>query len=84
MMTNIQQQMKQLQMQIIDNNYYEDLYNSCVINADMSRRGIQEGIYSEEQIVNLCNDFWEALPDSHAIQRKPFRLLCDLCEGIDS
>jgi len=36
----------------------------------------------KEEIVSTWNNFWFALPDSSAIQRKPFNLMCDICEGV--
>lgn len=36
----------------------------------------------EEEIVSLWNKFWFALPDSSATHRKPFNLICDICEGV--
>jgi hypothetical protein len=80
MTTTIQQQMSHLQADIFLENYYVDLYHAVLRTNKMCDQGIQYGIYSDESIVDMCNDFWEALPDSMSIRRHPFYLLCDLCE----
>jgi len=80
-MTQIQQQMKLVQQQIIDNAYYEGLYNKCLTLFGMSRIGIQSCSYSDSDIVSLANSFWMALPDNTSIRRQPFFQLCDIAES---
>lgn len=79
-MTNIQQAMIDLQQQIMDNDYYVELYDLSLIGNQMHFDGITEEEYSDDQIINLCNDFWLALPDSPSIRRQPFFALCDIAE----
>lgn len=83
-MTKFQLQMKQLQMQVIDDCYYENIYNSCLKKHEMSRIGVRDYSYSDAKIVDLANDFWLDLPDSIAIRTGPFWLLCELCEASPS
>lgn len=79
-MTNIQQAMIDLQQRILNSNYYLRLYEDCVRKAKMNFNGIINEEYSDEQIINLCNYFWLALPDSPSIRRQPFFDLCDIAE----
>lgn len=53
--------------------YYIDLFES-VLPVDYKS-------LSDREIVDVCNEFWCALPDSMSIHREPFTLLCDISEG---
>lgn len=79
-MTPIQQAMIDLQTDISCKDYFVDLYFLCLDSKSMTAEGIHESEYSDEQIINLCNDFWLALPDSPSIRRQPFFALCDIAE----
>lgn len=84
MLTNIQQQMKQLQEQIINTDYYPEIYYNCLCAKHVKSDMIALGVLSDSKIVEIANDFWLALPDSPAIRRAPFFLLCELCEASPS
>lgn len=79
-MTNLQQQMKDLQEQIIRTDYYVDLYHNCLYAASVCPELVKLGHLENDKIVELANDFWIALPDDPAIRRAPFFLLCDIAE----
>lgn len=80
MITPIQQQMKHLQEQIINTDYYADLYHNCLYAASVYPDMVKLGHLDDSKIVEIANDFWLALPDSAAIRRAPFFLLCDIAE----
>mgnify|MGYP000712854613 CR=1 FL=1 len=63
--------------QIYTHDYYVDVFQKC---ASFNT----EKVYNytdEERICSFWNNFWFALPDTNAIRRDPFFLICDLAEG---
>ena len=76
-------QMMKLQADIIKQNYYVPLYRDVI-----SRHGVDlvDKINNQEvedsKIIEICQDFWEALPDSPSIRCAPFFDLCNIAEHI--
>ena len=60
--------------QVIVNDYYTHIANTL-----LDRDGQPE---TPKDIVLFWQHYWEALPDSRAIQRPPFGLICDIAENI--
>lgn len=81
-MTTIQENSKYLLGQIIKEQYFLPLFKQALKNEMMSGEGIVDGIYNDQALVSLWNEFWMLLPDNPSIQRHPFLELCDLCEEI--
>lgn len=79
MKTDIQQQAIDLQTLIHKNDYFIALYHNTLEQHKIHLDGINSGLYSDYVIVNMFNTFWGSLPDSMAIHREPFDLLCDIC-----
>ena len=79
-MTDLQKWMSDLQFHIFEDDYYVDLYISCLMQCGMTIGKIRLCEYQSDEIVNLCNDFWDALPDNQEIRRNPFNLLCDIAQ----
>jgi hypothetical protein len=48
----------------------------------MSVESIEQMEYDDRVLIEVCNDFWFALPDTNAVRREPFFALCDLAEQI--
>lgn len=61
--------------EVIANDYYLSIFR----NVEAKYTDIQT--CEDPKIINsFWNDFWWNLPDSLAIHRQPFNLICDLCE----
>lgn len=79
-MTNIQQQMNYLAHAVYDEDYYIDIFVAAMNKHEMGIEGCAQYKYSDAKIIEMCNDFWLDLPDTPAIRREPFFLLCDIAE----
>lgn len=71
-----------LQNHIFKSKYYLDLWCTALIKSNMSVETINQHEHTARELVLLCNDFWESLPDTPAIRRAPFFELCDIAENI--
>jgi hypothetical protein len=71
---NIQQVHAHCIEQVIFNDYYTDIANR-LLESD----GQPE---TTKDIVLFWQHYWESLPDSSAIRREPFYLICDIAEKI--
>lgn len=80
MSTQIQQDAIKLQEQVFSEDYYIHLYTHALKTYGMTTEGVTAGEYEDAKIVNMANSFWFTLPDSMAIRRQPFYLLCDIAE----
>ena len=60
---------------VADYDYYVNIFSIVAKN-----RQIME-MDDPTEICTFWNDFWYALPDTKAIHRAPFDLVCDLAEG---
>lgn len=68
-----------LQKQIYDNHYYANLYIQSLDQHDIKPYEIERGSIYDSEIIEMCNDFWESLPDSMEIHGETFDLLCEIC-----
>lgn len=75
-MTSYMMKVIDLERSIYSNDYYVKLWEQAKNGRDIA------GL-SDEDLCTMLNAFWIILPDSMSIQREPFNVLCDLCEGID-
>lgn len=75
-MTNYTMKVIDLERSIYSNDYYVKLWEQAKNGRDIT-------YLSDEDLCTMLNAFWIILPDSMSIQREPFNVLCDLCEGID-
>lgn len=82
MATKIQEKAKCLQEKIQSERYYIDLYRNALKQNLMTEEGITACEYQDKRIVIMANDFWLALPESLAVHRFPFALLCEIAEEI--
>lgn len=82
MTTEIQRKMIHLQTAIYENEYYVHIYHNALAWNNMSITSIDQGEFTDREIINMCNDFWEMLPDSPEIRTDPFFKLCDICESM--
>ena len=80
-MKNLQQQMIKLHNDILYHDYYVDLYLACCEAKGLHAIGYVSCM-DDLEIMNLCNDFWEALPDCAACRRGPFWLLCQIANPV--
>ncbi len=71
---NIQQVHPYCIEQVIINNYYTHIANSL-----LEKYGEPD---TPTSIVLFWQHYWESLPDSPAIHRHPFDLICDIAENI--
>ena len=81
-MTPIQEKVKVLQSRIFQESYHIRLWNDTLIVHQMVPSGIDEGKYTDKQLVFMCHQMWEELPDDKTIRRGPFFALCDVAEHI--
>ena len=79
-MTNLQQQLATLQTAVFSEDYYVHLYEYTLMKSGMTEDGVNRYLYNDSKVVEFANNFWMALPDSPAIRRRPFFLLCDIAE----
>ena len=75
-MTDYKVKVIELERSIYTSDYYVNLWEQVKDGRDIT------GL-SDVELCEMLNDFWYILPDSKAIHRAPFYVLCDLCEGID-
>lgn len=59
--------------------YFVRLFEQCVSDEGFSKESILE-LTDPNKIVWFWNMFWYALPDSEAIRRHPFDIICNICE----
>jgi len=81
-MTTLQGNFKLLVAAINEQQYYPQLFAEELHKHEMDPDGVNNEIYTDKQIIRMCHDFWEALPDSPAIRRGPFFALCNIAERI--
>ena len=67
---------------VYDHEYYVERFNNVLKRRGMSVASIDQQEHSEQDLVNMWNDFWFVLPDSPSIRRYPFGSICDLAEHI--
>lgn len=79
---SLQDAMIRLHQQIFDNDYWVLTFSRILHENGMSHDGIENKWYTDAQIIELANKFWEVLPDHAGIRRTPFLLLCDIAERI--
>lgn len=77
-MTEVAEMMAQVQTDIYAEDYYVNLYREVLRQRSVTHDQISSGALTDEQVVSLANRFWERLPDSMAIRRDPFFVLCDV------
>lgn len=82
MSTQISNQVFELQKQIFKEQYYVSRWLAALAFHEMSTATIDQHEHSDQELVLLCHDFWDALPDSKEIRREPFFLLCDIAEHV--
>lgn len=80
-MTDIQQDAIKLQAEVASADYYQHLYAHSLAAHAMTPEGVVSGAYTDRQIVDVANTFWDSLPDSSSIRRGPFFLLCDIAQN---
>lgn len=71
-----------LQRRVFAEEYHIQLWHRVLFEHRMSWVVIDSLEYSDKELVALCNDFWEALPDDESIRTGPFFDLCDICEAV--
>lgn len=81
-MTNIQQRSITLLINILSAKYFLDELSATIGKQGVTVDGINKGMYSDQELILLWNEFWIDLPDDLTIRRAPFLELCDLCEEI--
>lgn len=81
-MSQIQQDAIKLQEEIFEKQYFVQLYLQALGKHNMSTASIDQSEFTDEQIIDMANTFWELLPDSPTIRREPFYLLCDIAEHL--
>lgn len=81
-MTEIQQKFKDVIAAVYKEKYFVVEFEAALADHKMTVANANDCEYTDNQIVNMCNDFWEGLPDSPAIRRPPFFQLCDIAENI--
>ena len=81
-MTDIQAQVAHLQRSIFEESYFVALWQAQLAKRNMTTASIVLHQDDDSQLVLLCQDMWDALPDNPSIRRFPFFLLCDVAEQI--
>jgi len=81
-MTEIQEKVKAIQARVFAEAWFVRLWNDTLISRKMVPSGIDEGKYSDKQLVLFCHFMWEALPDDRSCRTGPFFQLCDIAEHI--
>lgn len=80
--TPIQQQARALQGRIYSEQYYVKLWEASLALLFMTPDALVTFFYTDAELIDLCNEFWSALPDSPVIRRGPFWDLCNIAENI--
>lgn len=78
-MKSIQEMSKELVEQMFKEDYYLGTLRREMSKRDFSIETLDSKTYNE--LHSFWNGVWWRLPDSAAIRRHPFQLLCSICEG---
>jgi sulfur relay (sulfurtransferase) DsrC/TusE family protein len=82
MTQTLQEKMKESQDAIYGLGYYVHLYERALTIQHVTQEQVRELTLSDWTVVNLAQDFWEALPDSPAIRTRVFFKICEIAEHI--
>lgn len=79
----LSKQMATLQALIVKENYFVVEYGIVLAKygPDMVEK-INSLEVEDSMVIDICQDFWEALPDNKSIRRPPFFELCNIAEHL--
>ncbi len=78
MASKFQKESSLVQEEVYSKDYYIELYETSLVELNLTADAVEHMEYSNAQLVKLWNVFWRKLPDSKAIRRQPFFKVCDL------
>lgn len=83
-MTPIQTKSKELQAEILGENYYWAEYCRTLSDWDLTFSDIDDGQILDEVLIQFWNLFWLELPETKEIRTPTFFKLCNIAEEIFS